>query len=104
MTFIFMLGLGLISTLSSSPSSGGGEGGGSGAYGYFASIPASMYGLLLGRCRLGTEPLVYGVLHDYNIMSNISVEQLHDAWIQSEKYGHHKITKCLQHLARSVSR
>jgi len=34
-------------------------GGGGGRYMYSGSIPSSTFGLLLGGCRLGIEPLVY---------------------------------------------
>ena len=43
------------------PDGGGGVAGG-GYPAYMGGVPSSTYGLLLGACRLGLEPLVYATL------------------------------------------
>ena len=43
------------------PDGGGGVAGG-GYPAYLGGVPSSTYGLLLGACRLGLEPLVYATL------------------------------------------
>ena len=77
----------------------GGGGGGGGGYGYYGNVPASTYGLLLGACRLGLEPLVYHTLQIKN-MSKISGEQLQKAYSCSQEYGHSNLANCLKQLVR----
>ena len=78
---------------------GGASGAGGGGYGYYGNVPASMYGLLLGACRLGLEPLVYHTLKVQN-MSKISGEQLQKAFTCSQEHGHQNLANCLKHLVR----
>ena len=78
---------------------GGASGAGGGGYGYYGNVPASMYGLLLGACRLGLEPLVYHTLKVTN-MSKISGEQLQKAFTCSQEHGHQNLANCLKHLVR----
>ena len=77
----------------------GGGGAGGGGYGYYGNVPASTYGLLLGACRLGLEPLVYHTLQVKN-MSKISGEQLQKAYTCSQEYGHVNLANCLKQLVR----
>lgn len=81
---------------------GMGGGGAGGGYGYYGNIPASTYGLLLGACRLGLEPLVYHTLQVKN-MSRISGEQLQKAYSCSMEHGHQNLANCLKHLVRFAS-
>ena len=81
---------------------GGGGAGGGGSYGYYGNIPASTYGLLLGACRLGLEPMVYHTLQVKN-MSKISGEQLQKAYSCSQENGHQNLANCLKHLVRFTS-
>ena len=81
---------------------GGAGGGGGGTYGYYGNIPASTYGLLLGACRLGLEPLVYHTLQ-IKSMSKINGEQLQKAYSCSQEHGHQNLANCLKHLVRFAS-
>lgn len=81
---------------------GGMGGGGGGGYGYYGNVPASTYGLLLGACRLGLEPLVYHTLQIKN-MSKISGEQLQKAYTCSQEHGHQNLANCLKQLVRFTS-
>ena len=82
--------------------SGAGGGVGGGGYGYYGNIPASTYGLLLGACRMGLEPLVYHTLQVKN-MSKITGEQLQKACLCSQEYGHQNLANCLKQLVRFTS-
>ena len=110
--FIAHIHLSLSLSLSLSPGSmgggdvamGGASGGrvGGGGYGYYGNIPASMYGILLGACRLGLEPLVYHTLKLKN-MAKINGEQLQTAFTCSQQHGHQNLANCLKHLVRFTS-
>lgn len=58
--------------------------------GYGNNVPTSMYGILLGACRMGLEPLVYATL-TLSAMSNISLEQLEKAREAAVQFGHHSL-------------
>ena len=75
-------------------------GGGGGGYMYSGSIPSSTFGLLLGGCRLGIEPLVYATLH-LPSMEKISISQLQKAGDIAEEFGHDSIVECLGQVLKS---
>ena len=81
---------------------GGGLGGGDGGGGYMYSggIPSSTFGLLLGGCRLGIEPLVYATLH-LPSMQRISMGQVQKARDIAEEFGHDGIVECLTLVLKS---
>ena len=83
---------------------GGGLGGGDGGGGYMYSggIPSSTFGLLLGGCRLGIEPLVYATLH-LPSMQRISMGQVQKARDIAEEFGHDGIVECLTLVLKSCS-
>jgi len=74
--------------------------GGGGGYMYSGSIPSSTFGLLLGGCRLGIEPLVYATLH-LPSMETISISQLQKASDIAEEFGHDSIVECLGQVLKS---
>ena len=64
---------------------------------YGSNVPTSLYGILIGSCRMGLEALVRATLA-LHAMRTISVEQLEAARDASVQYGHHPLRVMIEEL------
>eukprot|EP00731_Ephydatia_muelleri_P005712 Em0002g1888a len=68
--------------------------------GYCNNVPTSMYGILIGSCRMGLESLVHATL-TLPAMRDISLEQLEKAREAALEQGHHSLGTMLGGLLES---